>query len=50
MTRDGSVQLEQVFCLGNCATGPSMMVDDKIYGRVTPQRFDTIIGKLKGAR
>jgi len=50
MTTDGSVQLEQVFCLGNCATGPSMMVDDKIYGRVTPQRFDAIVGKLKGGR
>ncbi len=49
-TSDGSVQLEQVFCLGNCACGPSMMVDDKLYGRVTPQRFDSIVGKLKGGR
>jgi formate dehydrogenase subunit gamma len=49
-TPDGSVQLEQVFCLGNCACGPSMMVDDKLYGRVTPQRFDSIVGKLKGGR
>ena len=48
--KDGSVTLEQVFCLGNCACGPSVMVDDKLYARVTPQRFDTIVGKLKGGR
>jgi len=49
-TRDGNVTLEQVFCLGNCACGPSVMVDDKLYARVTPQRFDGIVGKLKGGR
>jgi formate dehydrogenase subunit gamma len=42
-TTDGAVTLEQVFCLGNCATGPSVQVDDRLYGRVTPERLDGML-------
>lgn len=42
-TMDGAVTLEQVFCLGNCATGPSVQVDDRLYGRVTPERLDGML-------
>ena len=42
---DGAFTLEPVYCLGNCAASPAMMVDDKLYGRVTPQRFDTIVSQ-----
>lgn len=38
-TSDGEFSLEQVFCLGNCALSPSVMVDQRLYGRVTPERF-----------
>ena len=31
---DGDVTLEAVYCLGNCALSPAMMVDGKLYGRV----------------
>ena len=40
---DGQFTLEAVYCLGNCAAAPSVMVDDKLYGRVTPERLDKIL-------
>lgn len=36
--------LEPVYCLGNCAAGPSLMIDDVVYAAVTPERFDEILG------
>lgn len=42
-TSDGAVTLEPVYCLGNCALGPSVMVDDRLQGRVTPERFDELV-------
>lgn len=41
-TRDGRVTLEAVYCLGNCACAPSMMVNGELHGRVTPQRFEEL--------
>jgi formate dehydrogenase subunit gamma len=38
-TADGRVTLEAVYCLGNCACAPSMMVNGELHGRVTPERF-----------
>ena len=29
-----------VYCLGNCACSPAMMLNDELYGRVSPARFD----------
>ena len=46
-TADGAVTLEAVYCLGNCAVGPSLRVDDDIVGRVTPARFDEIVAELR---
>ena len=42
-TPDGSITVEQVFCLGNCALSPSVMLDGKPYGRVSPQVADFLI-------
>ncbi|KGI79050.1 formate dehydrogenase [Oleiagrimonas soli] len=39
-TADGAFSLEPVYCLGNCACSPAMLVDDELHGRVTPERFD----------
>ena len=39
-TADGAWTLEPVYCLGNCACSPAMMVDDQLKGRVTPESFD----------
>ena len=43
---DGTYTLEAVYCLGNCALSPAMMIDGNLYGRVDAQRFDTIIASL----
>jgi len=46
-TSDGEFSLEPVYCLGNCACSPSMMVGTEVYGRVTPERFDEIIAEAQ---
>lgn len=43
-TADGRYSLEPVYCLGNCACSPAVMVDETVYGRVTPERLDEILG------
>ena len=35
---DKLVTLEAVYCLGNCACAPAMMVNGELHGRVTPER------------
>src|SRR5262245_16850014 len=42
-TKDGAVTLEAVYCLGNCACSPAVMVDDDLHGRVSKERFDAIV-------
>jgi len=42
-TKDGQFSLEPVYCLGNCACSPAIMVNDDIYGRVSNERLDQII-------
>lgn len=44
---DGTFALEPVYCLGQCATSPSMMVDGAVHARVSAARFDRIIAKLE---
>lgn len=46
-TADGQFTLEPIYCLGNCALSPAMMVDGEIHGRVTPERFEEVIGQVK---
>jgi formate dehydrogenase subunit gamma len=41
------VTLEPVYCLGNCACSPAVMIDGKTYGRVDPSRFDEIVAGLR---
>jgi formate dehydrogenase subunit gamma len=43
-TPDGNFTLEPVYCLGNCACSPALMIDDDdLRGRVTAQAFDEIV-------
>ncbi len=48
-THDGAFTLEPIYCLGNCACSPAMMIDDEVYGRVTPERFEEVVRILKEA-
>jgi formate dehydrogenase subunit gamma len=47
---DGEVTLEPVYCLGNCACSPAIVVGDDLYGRVSSQRFDEILSDTTGSR
>jgi len=40
--RDG-VTLEPVYCLGNCALSPAVMINESVFGRVDSQRLDALI-------
>jgi len=46
-TADGAITLEPVYCLGNCALGPSLMIDDQLQGRVSPSRFDELMAPMR---
>jgi len=45
-TADGNYTLEPVYCLGNCACAPSMMLDTDVHSRVTPESFDQALAQL----
>lgn len=40
---DGRIELGEVFCLGNCALGPSIEIDGRVHGRVDATRFDELV-------
>jgi formate dehydrogenase subunit gamma len=45
-SEDGRFSLEPVYCLGQCASSPAMMVGERIHARVSAERFDQLIGAL----
>jgi formate dehydrogenase subunit gamma len=45
-TSDGAITLEAVYCLGLCATSPSLLVDERPMGRMTPQKFEALVKEL----
>ncbi len=50
-TSDGLFTLEFTSCLGLCAVAPVMMVDDEVYGNLTPEKAVAILKeyKMKGS-
>jgi formate dehydrogenase subunit gamma len=46
-TKD-DVTLEPVYCLGNCACAPAVMINGHTYGRVGHERFDELVGSMEG--
>ncbi len=42
-TQDGRLSLEPIYCLGNCACSPAVMIDRAVYGRVSPERLDELL-------
>ncbi len=48
-TADGAVTLEPVYCLGNCACAPSVMVDGRVRGRVSANAAAALVSELQGA-
>jgi formate dehydrogenase subunit gamma len=46
-SEDGAFTLDAVYCLGNCALSPAMMLDGRPYGRVTPQVASFLIDEVQ---
>ncbi len=42
-TADGLFSIQQARCVGACGLAPVMMIDDKIYGDLTPEKTVSII-------
>ncbi|HWC29512.1 MAG TPA: NAD(P)H-dependent oxidoreductase subunit E, partial [Dehalococcoidia bacterium] len=42
-TLDGSITLENVYCLGNCALSPAVMLDGDLYGRMSSEAADRLV-------
>jgi formate dehydrogenase subunit gamma len=47
---NGDFTLEPVYCLGNCACSPAIVVGDDLHGRVNPERFDEIFSEITLSR
>ena len=47
-TNDGAFTLEPVYCLGNCACSPAVMINGVLLGRMTPEHLDDQLASLSG--
>jgi formate dehydrogenase subunit gamma len=46
-TQDSDVTVEPAYCLGLCAIGPAVQIDETtLHARVTPEKFDALIEDL----
>ena len=44
---DSDLTLEPVYCLGLCAIGPALQIDETtLHARVTPEKFDALMAAL----
>ena len=41
--KNTGIESHDVYCLGNCALGPAVMIDDKLHGRVDVQKLDALL-------
>lgn len=46
-TADDAITLEPIYCLGNCALSPSIMIDDEVYGRVSAKDLEALIAEAR---
>lgn len=44
-TADGRFTLLPIVCLGACDHAPAMMINDRLYGDLTPERIDAALGE-----
>ncbi len=49
-TRDGQFTLETVACLGCCAIGPVIVVDDEYHGHTTVRKVGPILDRYQKAK
>ena len=46
-TEDGKFSLDACRCIGACGLAPVMMINDDVYGRLTPDEIEGILDKYK---
>ena len=44
---DGRLTVLPIACLGHCERAPAVMIDQDVYGDVTPVKVEQIMGKYK---
>jgi len=47
-TDDGLFTLEVISCFGLCGVAPAVMIDEDVYGNLTPEMMPAILAKYKG--
>ena len=46
-TEDGLITLERVACLGCCSLAPVIMINEKVFGKLTPEKVRKLIRDLR---
>jgi formate dehydrogenase subunit gamma len=46
-TADGAITLLPVYCLGNCACSPAVMMDEEVYGRMDKQKVAELVSEVR---
>ncbi len=49
-TPDGLISLKRMECLASCGTAPAIQIDGIFYERMTLQKLDELLAKLRGGR
>ena len=44
---DGRLTVLPIACLGQCERAPALMIDQDVYGNVTPEKIEQIVEKYK---
>ncbi|HEU4728336.1 MAG TPA: formate dehydrogenase subunit gamma [Kofleriaceae bacterium] len=48
-TPDGALTIEPVYCLGNCALSPALLLDGKLRGRISAEALDQLVDACRHA-
>jgi len=46
-TEDGKFSLESCRCIGACGLAPVIMINDDVYGKLTPEDIESVLDKYK---
>jgi len=46
-TKDGALTLLPVYCLGNCACSPAVMLDEEVYGRMDAGKVVELVSEVR---
>jgi NADH:ubiquinone oxidoreductase subunit E len=49
-TADSLFTLELSSCLGVCGVAPAMMINDEMFGNLTPEKVDAILEERRKSR